>query len=636
MINYKVNNSFNTTPLESVKLLGSIGKQLDAFLENRILSDFAQKEIFGEAVEPFATRNDDETGVGYWRGEFWGKQAISAARTYKYTGDQKLKQFLIDNAHELMQYQDDDGYLNTYTNKDAIFPTDIEIGRRVTGWDCDFNWNIWNRKYTLWGLIEIYEVTDDKEILNGAVKLCDHLIAQLERLGVHLMDTGVLGGLPSGSLLKPILKLYEYTEEQKYLDFCFELVKHWERTEGSPNIITNALSGKAVHEWYAEPSEWAKAYEMLSCFDGLCEFYRLTGTKKYLDACIIVYDNIKKYEYNILHSVGFNDKFSHGSVRQNSLTEACDVIHWIRLASELYGFTGDVKYMDDIEMAFYNPFLSASFDKVHRGARVVRSSGKNEIMPQMHLKYHDCCTDNMPRGYLNVAENFVTYNENQVFVNFYTEFNSTLPTPNGKVTVSAEGSYLKDGTVKLTVGAENATALNLRIPKFSVSNKITIGDKVYTPTGGYYKIEIPAGETEINIKFEWKPEIRDFTGEVIKFDKTDFRYHRYANVNRAYYKFDDACMVWERKSTLQYGPSLLTRSKKCGNTYDEMFNNDFTVWGKNYKCTLTPITPSEGVREQFKAVFTNEESTFETTVCDFATGSNEFIGDETFLFSIWF
>ncbi len=634
MISYKINDSFHTTPLDSVKLLGPIGAQMDAFLQNRLQSDFAQTEIFGEAIEPFVKRNDDETGVGYWRGEFWGKMAISAARTYKYTGDQKLKRFLIDNTHELLATQDADGYLNTYSNPDAIFPTDIEIGRRVTGWDCDFNWNIWNRKYTLWGLIEVYEVTGDPEILDGAVKLCDHLLAQLDRLGVHIMDTGVLFGLPTGSLLKPILLLYKITENQKYFDFCISLVEHWQRTEGMPNIITNALSGKSVHTWYPDSNEWAKGYEMLSCFDGLCELYRLTGENKYLESCKIFYDNVKEHEYNILHSVGFNDKFFHGSIRQNSLTEACDVIHWIRLASELYGFTGDVKYMHDIETAFYNPFLSASFEKIHRGARVVRSSGKNEVMPQMHLKYHDCCTDNMPRGYLNVAENFVTYSDNQVFVNFYTEFKAVLPS---NITVEASGSYLKDGSVKLNINTQNAISLNLRIPTFSKSTKISVADKDYHPTdSGYCRIDIPAGKSEINIKFEWVPEIRDFAGEVVRFDTTDYRHHRYANVNRAYYAFDDGCMVWDRKSTLQYGPMLLTRSKKCGNTFDEMFNNNFTVCGKGYTCTLTPIAANEGVREQFKAVFTNGDHTFQTTVCDFATGSNKFMGDETYLFSIWF
>ncbi len=633
MIDYKVNNSFNTLPLSSVELLGSVGEQMNGYLQNRILSDFAKKKIFGEATRVFGERRDDETGLGYWRGEFWGKQAISAARTYKYTGDKALKQFLIANAHELLKFQDADGYLNTYADKDNVLAASYEIGNRVVGWDCDWNWNIWCRKYTLWGLVEIYEISGDREILDGVTKLCDHLIGQLNRLNLHIMQTGTFYGLPAGSILKPLLKLYEITENQKYFDFAENIVAHWERAEGRPNIITNALSGTPVHEWYPEPNTWAKAYEMMSCFDGLIEYYRLCGRQKYLDACIKFYDLLKESEYNVIHSVGFNDQFSHGGVRQNSLTEACDVIHWIRLASELYGITGDVKYIDDMEKAFYNPLLAASFTDEFRGARVVRSSGRNELTNQMDLKYHDCCTDNMPRGYLNVAENFVCLGKNEVYVNFYTDFKAKLPS---NISISAAGSYLKDGRVKITVTAEHSVRLNLRIPDCSKSTSISLFGNEYRPEkSGYYPIDIEGGTTEIDIKFEWQPQIVDFKGEVIRFKETDFRYRRFVRVS-AVHKFDDGCMVWERRSTLQYGPLLLTRSKKCGNTHGEMFNSEFSICGKGYSCTLIPTERRDGIREQFKAVFTNGEHTFSTDVCDFASGSNSFVGDSTDLFSIWF
>lgn len=94
-------------------------------------------------------------------------------------------------------------------------------------------------------------------------------------------------------------------------------------------------------------------------------------------------------------------------------------------------------------------------------------------------------------------------------------------------------------------------------------------------------------------------------------------------------------MVWNRRSTLVYGPLLLTRSKKCGNTVQEMFESDKTVCGKNYKCNLIPIN-NDNVRVCFNAVFENENDRFETMVCDFASGSNDFVGENCDLFNIWF
>ncbi len=635
MVTYRVNDKFRTARLEDIRLLGSVGAQTDDFLCKRVLSDFAKKEIFGEATRAHLERRDDENAVGFWRGEFWGKLAISAVRTYKYTGDESLKAFLVANAHELLTYQDSDGYLNSYRNPDNILAADITDTKAIMGWECNWNWNVWCRKYTLWGLLEIYEISGDKKILDGAVKLCDHLIAQLESMGLRLCDVGTFNGLASGSILKPVLILYRITEDKKYLDFCINEVKAWEREDGhAPNIIKNALDMKPVHTWYPDPNSWAKAYEMLSCLDGLCELYRLTGDKKYFDTCDKMYDLIREHEMNVLFSVGYNDQFSHGAVHENSLTEACDIIHWMRLGSELYKLTGNVKYMDDMERAFINPFLAASFSDGAWAARVVRSSTRNEKATQMDMKYSHCCTNNMPRGYLNAAESYITTDGNAVFVNMYTDFEGSILTGSGKVNVKISGTYLRDGRVKISFTCEAPVKIALRIPSFSYGTVInTDGKEMIAKSSGYFTFDIDKNNTDITVSFTFRAEIRDFGGDVEEIPKGDFRLKRFVESKLPY---DSSYMIKNRRSTLLYGPLLLTRSRKCGNSRDEMFGNDKTVCGGEYTCTLTPTEKPEGIREAFKAVFESEYDRFETTVCDFASGSNDYVGDDMELFSIWF
>ena len=79
----------------------------------------------------------------------------------------------------------------------------------------DWNWNIWCRKYTLWGLLSVYEITNDAEILLGARRLADQLIDELHANGIELRKTGTFVGLPSCSILKPLLLLYRYTDDTK-------------------------------------------------------------------------------------------------------------------------------------------------------------------------------------------------------------------------------------------------------------------------------------------------------------------------------------------------------------------------------------------------------------------------------------
>ena len=138
-----------------------------------MLSDAAVREVLAEAESAFFQPVDDATSVGYWRGEFWGKLAISAARVCRYNGNAQLKQTLRESAYRVLSCQRADGYIGSYQNEDFVRPNDPEVTKREVGWACDWCWNIWCRKYTLWGLIELYDLLGDEAILTGARRLAE-------------------------------------------------------------------------------------------------------------------------------------------------------------------------------------------------------------------------------------------------------------------------------------------------------------------------------------------------------------------------------------------------------------------------------------------------------------------------------
>ena len=81
-----VNDKVECAKLSDIKMGGYVGEKMDAFFKNRVLSDEAKNKIFEEAEKAFSERIDDESVyVGYWRGEFWGKLAISASVVCEYT-----------------------------------------------------------------------------------------------------------------------------------------------------------------------------------------------------------------------------------------------------------------------------------------------------------------------------------------------------------------------------------------------------------------------------------------------------------------------------------------------------------------------------------------------------------------------
>lgn len=138
---------------------------------------------------------------------------------------------------------------------------------------------------------------------------------------------------------------------------------------------------KPIHEWYPSSERWAKAYEMMSCLDGLLELYRVTGVERYFTAVSNLYTLLCENEQNRLYSVGFNDIFAHASEYPQLPVRALrrDTLDAAR--HELYRLSGDVKYIDSFELAFYNPFLAGVFSGGKWGARAVRSAGSGTWSP---------------------------------------------------------------------------------------------------------------------------------------------------------------------------------------------------------------------------------------------------------------
>ena len=191
---------------------GWTGAKIERFLDHRVRSTFARDVIFAEARGAFEHPDDDtffrpqgqSAPWGMWKGEFWGKLMISACRVAEYAHDESLKQFLHAEALRLVALQRADGYLGTYVNPDYVLPLGYDASSYTnTTKKAPWCWNLWCRKYTLWGLIANWHLTGDRKVLETAERMMDHEIAQLKRLGLRPCETGTFVGMPSSSVLKP-------------------------------------------------------------------------------------------------------------------------------------------------------------------------------------------------------------------------------------------------------------------------------------------------------------------------------------------------------------------------------------------------------------------------------------------------
>jgi len=632
-----VSNKISSLDLSQIVIRGSVGNLLDRLVENRITSDEAKSVIYQEAEDAFKNQVDDQTIVGYWQGEFWGKWMISAARVCRYLGHEDLRAFIDTAAHRLISYQREDGYIGTYRDSGNVFACDRDKARAVVGWPCNWNWNIWCRKYTLWGLLEAYQLLGDQTILDAAVRFADQLIGELHDHSIQLCDTGTFNGLPSGSIIKPMTLLWELTGSQRYLSFAVEAAESWDRPDGRiPNLIANARSKKPLHTWYPEPQTWAKAYELMSCLDGLLALYRATGTAKYMHAVETIHCLLEQDEKNILFSVGFNDIFAHAAPLINAVSEACDVIHWMRINYELFALTGQSRYMDLFELAFYNAFLASVYSDGRWGSRGVRSSGRHITSYQTGLRHNHCCVNNLPRGFMNMAQAAVMLEGDAICINLYSEWTAKITLPDGRMAnINLGGSFLQEGHAVITVAItggdpgsqDRSVPLKIRIPAWSHQTTVNVNSRSLTPpAGGYLSLDVTPGQTVLDVHFDLTPRLAIFPVEPVHYAPDDFRSQRWtldATNPISYVPYED--MVWQRMHTLQVGPLLLARSKKIGHTEQTLFSGR-SLCTPGMACRVTP-QPLPGVCCGFLVALGDPDHLVRTVMCDYASAANDILDD---------
>lgn len=630
---YKIKDIYSPLNLEDFALKGKIAKLNDIFFYERAQSDYAKEVIYKETEEAFEAKRDDLTPVCYWQGEFWGKWVISAARICRYKGDESLKEFLKNAAHNLLRLQREDGYIGTYNDSKNFFAANPEVTKGIIGWSCDWNWNIWCRKYTLWGLLEIYSLVGDEEILAGAARHADQLIGELRETGAHILDTGTFCGLPSGSIMKPMLILYKLTEDKKYLDFCLDIAARWE-TPQIAGLIYNSLNKTRISDWYENFVTWSKTYESLSCFDGIIELYRVTGDKKYLESAENFYELLEETEKNILFSVGYNDQYHNAADEINSMTEPCDVIHYIRLCTELYRLTGKAKYMDSVELAYYNSLLASANKDGKWGSRAVCSAGMHTFATgQANMKYSHCCVNNMPRGLLNAAESAVFNDGKELTLCLYHPFTATAKVGETVAKIEVSGDYLGEQRADISVTFHgNPVPVRLRIPVWSKKTGITVNGREYNAESGYFAIK-ETGNLKITAQFDNTLYINEWEKSVVRHEARDWEYARLSGPSQ-YERIIGRILIDKPRCLLRKGAVLLCRSKLIGNTGEEMFDPVFTV-DKNTKCIIEKTKAADDMLLTYKVTFNKNGEIFETKVCDYASAGNV-MNEEKELFCVYF
>lgn len=462
----------------SAKIEGMLGQKLDQCIVNGVMT-----KNFELYTVPFKDKLDDGGG---FTGEFWGKWFTSAALGYAYQPTAAHKAILDKSVTELIKAQDADGRLSSYSRAQ-------EFGF----------WDIWSRKYALLGLIAHYDQTGDKASLKAACRATDALIEIAGPGKKKLTETGlqILGSLSSCSVLEPVVLVYERSGNKKYLDFAQYLVKLWSEPDSyNPNglrYIEDALAG-------VDPLLMAapKGYEMMSCYEGLCELYRVTGEKRLLDAVVRFGQSVLKKEIMIVGSGSSAELWCDGANRQTELLEqpmeTCVTVTWMKLCYQLLRLTGNPVWADQLEVSLYNSLLGAMCEEGKWWAYYSPLIGERMPSPmQIPVCQSSCCVANGPRGLLLTPGWSVMQSKTGPVINLYSKGTWSHKLENGTaVKITQETDYPVNNKILIYIDLPKPArfTVSLRIPAWSKNTAILVNDE---------KIECRPG-TYAFISREWK------------------------------------------------------------------------------------------------------------------------------------
>ena len=254
--------------------------------------------------------------------------------------------------------------------------------------------------------------------------------------------------------------LYRLTGEKKYGDFCRYILRSWEQPNG-PHIVSRLLELKRV-----DAVGNAKAYEMLSCINGMLEWYRITGDPQHLQAAIYAWEDIVANRLYITGTASADERF-HGDYdlpNTGKVGETCVTVTWLQLNAHLLRLTGELRFAEQLEHTILNQLCGAQRPDGRAWGYYVEMEGKK---PYSDTLDGHCCLSSGPRGMALIPTFAVTTDAEGVVVNLYEAGNADLRLHDGNaVKLAVDTQYPAAERIAMTVDAAAAGefVLKLRIP----------------------------------------------------------------------------------------------------------------------------------------------------------------------------
>ena len=364
--------------------------------------------------------------------------------------------------------QQPDGYINT-------FYTLTGLDKRWTNMD---KHEMYCAGHMIEAGVAYYQATGKRKLLDVYIRMTDHMMSQF--------GPGKRHWVPGHEEIElALVKLYQTTQEQKYLDFAYWLLE--ERGHGHG---TMGDEGKWDPVYYQDIVPVRRltdisghAVRCMYLYCGMADVAALKNDTGYIAAIDRLWDDVVHRNMYITGGIGSsrdNEGFTEDYDLPNldAYCETCASVGMVLWNQRMNQLTGDSKYIDILERSLYNGALAGISLGGDRFFYVNPLESKGDHHRQEWYGCA-CCPSQLSRFLPSIGNYIYASSDDALWVNLYIGNTGQIRIGETDILLTQETDYPWDGSVKLTISTSQPLEkeIRLRIPNWCKTYDLSINGK---------------------------------------------------------------------------------------------------------------------------------------------------------------
>ena len=364
--------------------------------------------------------------------------------------------------------QQPDGYINT-------FYTLTGLDKRWTNMD---KHEMYCAGHMIEAGVAYYQATGKRKLLDVCIRMTDHMMSQF--------GPGKRHWVPGHEEIElALVKLYQTTQEQKYLDFAYWLLE--ERGHGHG---TMGDEGKRDPVYYQDIVPVRRltdisghAVRCMYLYCGMADVAALKNDTGYIAAIDRLWDDVVHRNMYITGGIGSsrdNEGFTEDYDLPNldAYCETCASVGMVLWNQRMNQLTGDSKYIDILERSLYNGALAGISLGGDRFFYVNPLESKGDHHRQEWYGCA-CCPSQLSRFLPSIGNYIYASSDDALWVNLYIGNTGQIRIGETDILLTQETDYPWDGSVKLTISTSQPLEkeIRLRIPNWCKTYDLSINGK---------------------------------------------------------------------------------------------------------------------------------------------------------------